>query len=705
MFAENERISLRQFKRLLTLELFGVTTALLPGILCERVRQDGILSLAVGIGFVCIFGLLLHAVGRKSGRSLQQTLKERSTVWYDIFLFIMIVQMILMGIWVLSLVSELCRDILLKESEYGFVVITFSVVCLIGAWKGMECRGRMAEVLYLFLLVPFVVLLILAAGKMDADSIEPVFVQPFGTIASGSYEVFIVFQGVTLGFFALPYLKKQTYFWKGVRRSVLLNGFFCLLLLVVAIGIFGLNGAANQKWLAVNLMTTPDFPGGFVERLDVLMVTIWIVALFFFVSGVYFYSGKMAGRLLRMKCEKCGLAAVAILITVGSILCGGQIFSYYIYMNYMKYIGVPLQILLLLMIGLRVRTRKAAAVMMALVLISPCLSGCARGVELEDREFVLALGVDYDGEKITFVYDTSRMESEDEAQGEQTMVSLETEHFSELLSAYGQQSDRYLDCNHLKALIIGRGLASDQEKLIQFLEYIQKQEMFASNVKLFFAEEDLDSVFAAGEKLDGVLGEYLENLYIDSNYYVEGQSASVGGLIKHWRDYDETLLVPVLSAGEDGLSIGSYAVVRQVQWIDLMDSKAAELVFMGNGVPIRLLEQGSRRDEVLFEHVSKTVSYTDGVTPQAVLTLELRGQVVNREIKSEKEKRQLEKELNARLEQRYKEELTDWNGLDVFHLFRAMGRYNRQMWLKYHSQRETFDELLQVQVKVRAQIM
>lgn len=704
MFAGNERISQRQFTRLLTLELFGVTTALLPGILCESVKQDGLLSLLAGIGLVCVFGLFLSNVAGKTGRSLQLTLKRENTFCYELFLFVMIVQMMLMGIWVLSLVSELCRDILLEDSEYGFVVVTFSIVCLVGAWKGMECRGRMAEVLYLFLLVPFVVLLILAAGKMDANSIEPVFVNPPETIVSGCYEVFVVFQGVTLGFFALPYLKNQSCFRKGVCKSVLLNGVFCLLLLIVAVGIFGLNGAANQKWLAVSLMTTPDFPGGFVERLDVLMVTIWIVALFFFISGVFFYSGKMTGRLFHMRSAKYGLIIVAVLITAGSIVCGGQRFSYNIYLNYMKYIGIPVQIILLLFVRVWAHPKKKVAVMMAFVLACFSLSGCARGVELEDREFVLALGVDYDGEEVEYIYDTSRLDVKEDSQGEQSMVTIKMGHFDELLSAYGKQSDRYLDCNHLKALIIGKNLAQNKEKMIQFLQYIQKQEMFASNVKLFFAE-DMESVFSEGSKMDGVLGEYLENLYVDSNYYVEGQSASVGSMVKHWQDYDETLLVPVLAATEKGLCIDNYAVVTYVQWTGQMDENTASLVFLGNQVPIKLHEQGNSADTVRFEDVSRTVEYTDDVSPQAVLELKLRGRIVNREVRSEREKRQLEKELNQKLEYRYREVVEEWRTADVFHLFRALGRSDRDMWLKYRTERKEFEEQVKVQVKIETKIL
>ncbi len=699
MFAQNERISTRQFKRLLTLELFGVTTALLPGILCKTVQRDGVTALAGGVLLVFLYGLLLKAAAKRAGRSLQQTLKEKKKVVYEIFLLVMTIQMILMGIWVLTLAAELSRDILLQEMDLRVVICTFAFVCVAGALQGMECRGRMAEILYAFLLLPFLFFLFLAARKMNLDTMQPILTEPAKTIGKGSYEVFIVFQGVTLGFFALPYLKDQKDFWKGVKKSIWLNGLFCLLLLVVAIGIFGIDGAANQNWLAVNLMTTPDFPGGLVERMDVLMVTIWIVALFFFVSGSIFYGGKMVGRLFSMKRERTGLWILSALIVAGSILMGNKDYAYYVYMTYMKYIGVPLLLLLLFFICAGLRPKKAVAGAMC-VFLALSFTGCAKGVELEDREFVLALGVEIQEDKVLFYYDTSNTQ-DGSGEASQEVVRIEADAFYELTSAYGQQSDKYLDYNHLKALVIGKNLASDADKLSELLQFIEQNELFARNTKLFFSE-DAERIFSLCTSMNTALGEYLENLYVDSDYYVEGQSASLGDLIKHRHEKEETFLVPVLKAGEKQPLIDSYGIVRDVQWIEKLRPQEAELVFLGNGVNIKETVKVDRTYAVKINNVRKEVAFSDDKSINAVVTLEIRGQLKNKE--AGKQKREIETEMEKQLEENYGQFLIDYKALDLFHLFRSLGSHNRQMWQQYHEKRAEFINQCQVTFKIKASI-
>lgn len=705
MFAQNERISTRQFGRLLTLELFGVTTVLLPAILCQIVGRDGVTALIGGVILTMLYGCVLKIIAKHAGRSLQQTLKQHNRIYYEVFLFVMIIQMVLMGVWALTLVSEMSRDILLAQTDVRVIIITFGIVSLIGACKGMECRGRMAEVLYLFLLIPFLVLLVLAARQVDTGRFEPLFSRQASTIALGSYEVFIVFQGVTLGFFALPYLKNQKEFSKGVRKSVLLNGAFCLLLLIVAVGIFGIKGSASQKWLAVNLMTTPEFPGGFVERLDVLMVTIWIVALFFFVSGTMFYGGKMLGRLFNMKQERTGLIALGTIIIAGAVLAGDKNISYYIYMNYMKYIGVPLLLFVLLLVWWRIHPKKMVSAAVCLSLIAMGLSGCAKGVELEDREFLLALGVDYSEDGVQFYYGLSSENSGD-AKGEgKPAIQLTADDIYDMENAYGQNSDRYLDCNHLKAIIIGKGLATNQEQLIAFLQYIETNEKFARNVKVFAAEDDLDSIFSLQEGMNTSLGEYLENLYIDSNYYTERQSVSLGDLLNHWHDYDEMLMVPIVKPGEKQPSIGDYALLRRVQWVEQTNSTLANLIYLANEVSVPVELTASGEHVVQVEYVRREVSFSEDKELVAKIVLTMRGQVVNKTVKEEKEKRRIEQEAKEHMEKLYATALVDLQGLDVLHLFGELGIHDRKLWEKYRKDREAFDEQVQVWVEVDMNIM
>lgn len=703
MFAENGRISMRQFSRLLTMEMFGVTTLLLPGILCTVAGRDGVTALLGGMVLTGLYALLLRAVARNTGKGLQHTLKSYNRLYYEAFLFIMLIQMTFMGVWALTLAAEMSRDILLPQTDIRMMILTFAFVSLLGACKGMECRGRMAEVIYLILLIPFLLLLVLVAEKVEVARFEPLFSTSVPVVARGSYEVFIVFQGVTLGFFALPYLKNQKVFVKGVRRSILLNGMFCLFLFVFAVGIFGVKGAASQKWLAVNLMTTPEFPGALVERLDVLMVTIWMMSLFFFVSGTMFYSGRLAARLFQCRKERCGRLVMAVLITLGAVLAGNKDISYYIYLNYMKYIGAPLLCLILLVIGWRIRPKRVAA-MMALLLSVSALSGCTRAVELENREFLLALGVNQTQEGVQFYYGLSDSNSEDEKGRGSQVVQLSADSLYDMESTYAKQSDQYLDCNHLKAVIIGRGLATDREALVTFLRYIEQDEKFARNVRIFVAQDPGD-IFSMQEQMDTSLGEYLDNLYVDSSYYNKQQGVTLGELLNHWHEQNEVLMMPLLEQGEKQPAINAYAVFRKQQWVELADNRQAQLFYLANGIcaPIEI----ATGDDcvVRIRNVRRNVEFEGEQSLCARVALHLQGQIISRSVYSQKQAYEKKEEAERLLEKEYQEVLQDWQGMDVLHLYREVGIHDRALWKKYKNREEQFLDGVTISIQVDMEVI
>ena len=50
MFSENNRISGRQTFRLLTYDLLGLSTLLVPTVLGQTAGRDGVFSIAIGVG-------------------------------------------------------------------------------------------------------------------------------------------------------------------------------------------------------------------------------------------------------------------------------------------------------------------------------------------------------------------------------------------------------------------------------------------------------------------------------------------------------------------------------------------------------------------------------------------------------------------------------------------------------------------------------
>lgn len=362
MFSENDKISKRQLQRLLTLELFGMTTLLLPGLLCHRAGRDGLAALVVGMFFVVIFAMLMCGLIKKADGDIFGYMKKcLGKTGSDFVTFWFLIQTVILGSFVLCLCGELIRSVLLPNMDTAWIIISFWLICMYGASKGIECRGRMSEVVFWPFMIPFIIVLIVAARGIHVEYMSAVLAENEIDVFWGGYEVLVIFQGLLLNLFTLPYLEKKRSAPSCIRHSILWNGFFCACLFLIVIGVFGANTAAAQKWPVIILMTTTGVLGGFIKRLDIFMIAIWIAALFFLLSGSIFYGQKLTEKLFEIKQSIKTDLIIAVLILFGALAVGSRSMAYYIYKNYMFYIGIPVVVLifiLLIIIGSIIERRK-----------------------------------------------------------------------------------------------------------------------------------------------------------------------------------------------------------------------------------------------------------------------------------------------------------------------------------------------------------
>lgn len=338
-----------------------------------------------------------------------------------------------------------------------------------------------------------------------------------------------------------------------------------------------------------------------------------------------------------------------------------------------------------------------------------CVSGCEKSAELEDREYILALGIDLEQEGLSITYDVSRLYkagANSSEEGGQKSVQYSAESFYDIVNAYGSQSDKFMDLNHLKAVIIGKELACNQEKLIELLQYIEQNDLFARNVKVFVAENKAADIFALGNDLSSSIGDYLENLYMNSNYYVKDQSTDVGKLISHWHNYDEILLVPILKAENEKPVPGSYALMQATGMSQELSNDEGNLVFLGNGVRLKINLVTGSSYAIQIDKVKKKLSISDNNGPYAKVKIVIKGHSVNQSLEDAKLQAAVESELAQQLEQSYAEFLNKWEPeeIDFFHTFSALSAENRNLWLEYRDKREEYNHNLTAGVEVEVEL-
>lgn len=359
MFSENNRISERQAFRLLTYDLLGLSTLVVPPILGRMAGRDGIFSIALGVVAGVLYLKLLSAVtvgcpvafpvyleqvfGRVCGKLIQ--------LFYLAYLF-------LLGGFTAYLFSDVVLESLLREESFYLVLVLLLLLVCYGLWGGLEVRARVYEILFWFLMIPLFLMLFFALDEVQTDYWSPVFTADAGDVLGGGYAVFVCMAIIFLLLFLRSYMEPQANLYRFGRKAILSAGSIHAVLYLILLGIFGANALGTMEYPAVTLMSAVKISGGFLKRTDAFMFAVWFFTLYALLSGCTYYGGVVLARLAESclpqwrEVKRQRAAALALVVPVAGLACGFYLRQEWIarYLRFLWYVGTPALVVVPLLI-------------------------------------------------------------------------------------------------------------------------------------------------------------------------------------------------------------------------------------------------------------------------------------------------------------------------------------------------------------------
>ena len=162
------------------------------------------------------------------------------------------------------------------------------------------------------------------------------------------------------------------------------------------------------------------------------------------------------------------------------------------------------------------RNKKKVRLIPVIPAILLLLTGCSAR-ELEDREFVEAMEIEWNGETLMGGFGSFLVEGN----------SVE-----ELQKQYQNRIPEYLDLGHVKVLILGSRLLSDREVQKEVLTELEKKPVLARNILVLSHEYQNEESFLEEMKEKGIVpGEYLSDLYKNNPDKRQNSTATLGDLL------------------------------------------------------------------------------------------------------------------------------------------------------------------------------
>lgn len=503
-FAQNESISPRQLYRLYVFNLLGVGTLVLPNNLA-RLGKYGFISIALGVFMAWLFMWIVSEVRERRkiiyDRSFGKTAHAKILI-YDLIIAIYELSQAAFLAWIFV---KLIRDSLIPDESFTAVLLVIIAVCAYALSGGVECRARVYEVVFFFVLIPLAAMLLFAISdvRLDYLMIKDRVGVDFGIadIFAGAYYVF----AASISVFNILFVRERSVsqIRGSVSKAILTYAGILFLLYAVLLGSFGKYSLSEIEFPAVVLMSDVQIKGSFFKRADALMLSVWFFTLFSVLNMSLYYAvlrcedfaknttkviftfnkSRGFGNNKQLSCDRqkshdkekssirsrCIIFVIAITLTLAYILeSGDEIVKKYL--GFLLCIAIP--VIVVLTIGLM-------------------LTGCS-AVELEERCFPTLAAVDIvavatdettDKEVVEFYYNMDKSYEPEYADDIKTAV----DSFEERLS-------QKADTNHLKVILIGKTLRNNKAAYSDFMEYCKTSKKFPRNTYVCIAD-DINDIF------------------------------------------------------------------------------------------------------------------------------------------------------------------------------------------------------------------
>jgi len=539
MLAANGKITIRQLQILILLSAMGTGIIVLPRRVAEFAGQDGwmivvgLIALAVLIG-VLISAAITAAAKHKPGAGFIEFTGYLLTrpVAYICGIALWLKLIFSAGLE-LRVFMEITQAVMLPQTPMPAVSIAVLLVCAYAAAKGMETRARVAEVLFAIMALPFIFLIVLAFFDTNFANLQPVMMTPTQDLLQGILRLGFIFTGLECLLLVSPFVKKGKHMGRHIAAALGFAGAIILLITMLTIAKFG-PGVASQPWPVLRMMDMLNIPGSFIERQEALMFSFWIITAFAIGNTMLFFGGLLVKDMFRPRGKHLGVIVTGGAVFVVSIFPWGNVYPIldFIYLTGGMFFMVVLPLILLAVAKIRARhceeglsptkqSRNVGAIILLILCTLPLtsLTGCWDRVEIENRAFVVSLGVDKDDDKFAIslsipLYKKGGDSDDDDKHHIKTATG---KTITEALKNLDAKTDKALYYGQAKLLVLGGELLSDSQMTANVINTLSHKTEIDLRINVLAADgraQDILESKPPGESLPGL---FVADIYRNKN--------------------------------------------------------------------------------------------------------------------------------------------------------------------------------------------
>lgn len=190
-----------------------------------------------------------------------------------------------------------------------------------------------------------------------------------------------------------------------------------------------------------------------------------------------------------------------------------------------------------------------ALIVSALVL----MTGCGSSVQLEDRNYVMALGLDYENGKLKASFSFPDLEALTGKGGNihYPVTTISGDNMASIERQYERGANRRLDYGQLQVIVLGSSMFENRPVFETVLAYMKTRQGFTRTILVCRAENTAAEIIGLDEAVNGSIGIYIREMFENNGLKAGYAQTIINDLMVAWKNNNEAVCLAVLRADNE----------------------------------------------------------------------------------------------------------------------------------------------------------
>ncbi|AVQ46615.1 TPA: Ger(x)C family spore germination protein [Clostridium sporogenes] len=360
------------------------------------------------------------------------------------------------------------------------------------------------------------------------------------------------------------------------------------------------------------------------------------------------------------------------------------------------------------------KTKKCLVIM--LILLTICMTGCWDKVEIDQKAFASVIGVDagkdigkekqlkeinasasftgskLDKMKVTYAFpDISKLGPEKGGTAVDKTMSIDAYSMQDSIDKIVNKSSRTLSFGHLKLIVLNTSILDYSNTFKEVIDYLQRQPAINRMIYIVFSEDKSEEILKFKPNMEKSVENYIIGILENNKKNNTSSPLTLNEFLEE-TSQNNTALAPVINIDKKSkdLKISKVAVIKDDKIKGYISTEQANNIQLINkkfkGGTRTIIRDGSPLDYSI-ENSERKIKIRDKKKLSFDIKLNLEGQIkghnIDKQISSKGDINKIEEDLNKAIAQDIKEIIrisqTEYN-TDILDLGEFIHKYHPKLW-------------------------